>query len=405
VRLASLRPPRLRTLDEEERAATWLELFYDLVFVAAVAVLGGRILDDPSWTGVLTYSAYFGLLWWLWSSHTFYADRFDTDDLAYRLLATAQIIAIVVLAASLTADSASTLAFAIGYATARLILLGLYARAYIHVEVAQSLISGYLKGFGIAAILWVTAIFVPEPWRFWVWGLALAVDLATPFIMRKEQAKVPLDVSHLPERFGLFTILVLGESIAAAIVGLGHVHWDVPATTTAILGVLIATSLWWVYFDNLDGFNIRRRGTQKNWRPTVWIYTHLPLAAALAAAGVGVEHAIIAAVHPEEWHDSERWLLVGSIAVAFLAMAIILEASMKAEGEIVRGRIVRARLVGSGVVLLLGLFTSLGPAQVVGLLTAVCVAQVVADLLAANTKLDQGQDADIPALDQEVPLD
>jgi low temperature requirement protein LtrA len=179
VRLASLRPPRLRTLDEEERAATWLELFYDLVFVAAVAVLGGRILDDPSWTGVLTYSAYFGLLWWLWSSHTFYADRFDTDDLAYRLLATAQIIAIVVLAASLTADSASTLAFAIGYATARLILLGLYARAYIHVEVAQNLIAGYLKGFGIAAILWVTAIFVPEPWRFWVWGLALAVDLRT----------------------------------------------------------------------------------------------------------------------------------------------------------------------------------------------------------------------------------
>jgi low temperature requirement protein LtrA len=264
-----------------------------------------------------------------------------------------------------------------------------------------------LKGQGFAAALWVLAIFVPEPGRYWVWGLALAVDLATPFVMRKEGAKVPLDASHLPERFGLFTILVLGEAIAAAIVGLGHVHWDVPATVTAILGVLIATSLWWVYFDNLDGFNIRRRGTQKNWRPTVWIYAHLPLAAALAAAGVGVEHAIIAAVHPEEWHNSERWLLVGSIAVAFLAMAIILEASMKAEGEIVRGRIVRARLVGSGAVLLLGLFTSLGPAQVVGLLTVVCVAQVVADLLAANTKLDQGQeaDADTPALDQEVPLD
>jgi low temperature requirement protein LtrA len=199
--------------------------------------------------------------------------------------------------------------------------------------------------------------------------------------------------------------LVLGESIAAAIVGLGHVHWDVPATITAIIGVLMATSLWWIYFDNLDGFNIRRRGTQKNWRPTVWIYTHLPLAAALAAAGVGVEHAIIAAVHPEEWHDSERWLLIGSIAAAFLAMAIILEASMKAEGELVRGRIVKARLVGTGVVVVLGLFSSLGPAQVVGLLTAVCVGQVVADLLAANTKLDQVQEADIPALDHEVPLD
>ena len=389
MRLASLRPPRLRTLDEEERAATWLELFYDLVFVAAVAVLGGRILNDPSWSGLLSYAAFFGMLWWLWSSHTFYADRFDTDDLAYRLLATTQIIAIVVLAAALTADSGSTLAFAIGYATARLILLALYARAYKHVEVARPLVAGYLKGQGVAAALWVLAIFVPEPGRFWVWGLALAVDVATPFVVRKEQAKVPLDVSHLPERFGLFTILVLGESIAAAILGLGHVHWDVTATITAIIGVVMATSLWWVYFDNLDGFNIRRRGTQKNWRPTVWIYTHLPLAAALAVAGVGVEHAIVAAVHPEEWHDSERWLLVGSISIAFLAMAVILEASMKAEGELVRGRIVKARLVGSGVVVVLGLFTSLGPAQVVGMLTLVCVAQVVADLLAANTQLPE----------------
>jgi low temperature requirement protein LtrA len=390
VRLVALRPPRLRTLDEEERSATWLELFYDLVFVAAVAVLGVRILEDASWTGLLSYSAFFGLLWWLWSSHTFYADRFDTDDLAYRLLATAQIIAIVVLAASLTTgESASTLAFAIGYATARLILLALYARAYIHVKEARVLVAGYLMGFGGAAFLWVLAIFVPEPARFWVWGLALAVDLATPFVMRKEQAKVPMDASHLPERFGLFTILVLGESIAAAIVGLGHVNWDVPATTTAIVGVVMATSLWWIYFDNLDGFNIRRRGTQKNWRPTVWIYGHLPLAASLAVAGVGVEHAIVAAVHPEDWHDAERWLLIGAIAVAFLTMAVILEASMKPEGEVVRIRIVKWRLVGVGVVLVIGLFSTLGPAQVVALLTAVCVVQVVGDLVSANVKLEQ----------------
>lgn len=394
MRLAALQPPRLRTVDEEERSATWLELFYDLVFVAAVAVLGVRILTDPSWEGLLSYAAYFALLWWLWSQSTFYADRFDTDDLVYRLLATAQIIAIVVIAASLTADSASTLAFAIGYAAARLTLLALYARAYLHVPESRILVAGYLKGFGFAAFLWVLAIFVPEPGRFWIWGLALAVDLATPFVMRREQAKVPLDVSHLPERFGLFTILVLGESIAAAILGLGHVHWDRPATITAVIGVIMATSLWWVYFDNLDGFNVRRRGTEKNWRPTVWIYTHLPLAASLAVAGVGVEHAIVAAVHPEEWHDSERWLLVGSISVAFLAMAVILEASMKPEGELVRGRIIKARLVGVGLVAVIGLFTALGPGQVVALVTLVCVGMVVADLLAANTMLDTGSEAD-----------
>lgn len=384
MRLAAIRPPRLRTLDESERSATWLELFYDLVFVAAVAVLGGRLLADSSWAGVASYAAYFALLWWLWASHTFYADRFDTDDFVYRNLAAAQIVAIVVIAASLsTGESASTLAFAIGYAAARLILLALYARAHKHVAPARILCAGYLKGFGLAAVFWVAAVFVPTPARFWVWGLAFLIDLATPYVMRREQARVPLDVSHLPERFGLFTILVLGESIAAAILGLTHVSWDVTSTVTAVLGVTIATCLWWVYFDNLDGFNVRRRGDAKNWRPTVWIYGHLPLAIGIAMAGVGVEHAITASAHPEEWHRAESWGLAGAVAVALLAMAVVLEAS-KREGDVVVGRIIGSRLIGVAAVVIVGLVGGLGPTVLVGLLAAVCVGQVLADLVIVN---------------------
>ncbi len=384
MRLAAIRPPSLRTADESERSATWLELFYDLVFVAAVAVLGGRLLADTSWEGVVSYAAYFTLLWWLWASHTFYADRFDTDDFVYRNLAAAQIVAIVVIAASLsTGESASTLAFAIGYAAARLMLLWLYARAYRHVTEARRLCAGYLKGFGVAAGFWTIAIFVPESVRFWIWGIALAIDLITPYVMRREQAAVPLDVSHLPERFGLFTILVLGESIAAAILGLSHVNWDVASTITAVLGVMIATSLWWIYFDNLDGFNVRRRGSAKNWRPTVWIYTHLPLAIAIAMAGVGVEHAITAAAHPEEWTSAQNWGLVGAIGVAFFAMAIVLEASRRAD-DTQRGSVITVRLIGVGAVTLVGLFGGLGPTVVVSLVAVICVAQVMADLLVSS---------------------
>jgi low temperature requirement protein LtrA len=383
VRIAGIQPPRLRTLDESERSATWLELFYDLVFVAGVAVLGGRLAVNPTWEGLLSYSAYFALLWWLWASHTFYADRFDTDDLVYRLVAGAQMIAIVIIAASLSLDSGSTLAFAIGYATARLTLLALYARAYRHVDVARVLCAGYLKGFGTAAVFWIAAIFVPPPARFWVWGIALAIDLATPYVMRREQARVPLDVSHLPERFGLFTILVLGESIAAAIVGLGHVHWDFVATVTTVVGVVVATSLWWIYFDNLDGFNIRRRGDERNWRPTVWIYSHLPLAISIAVAGVGVEHAIVAAAHPEEWHDAERWLLVGAVGLALLSMAVILEASIRPDDRDT-GDIIRARLIGVACLAVVGLLGVLGPLGVVCLVAIVVVGQVVADFVLSN---------------------
>ncbi len=227
MRLAAVKPPRLQTETEGERNATWLELFYDLVFVATVAMLGIRLAADTSVTGWFSYAAYFLLVWWLWASHTFYADRYDTDDLVYRFLAGTQMVAIAILAASVsTGPAASTAVFAAAYAAARILLLLLYARAFKFVPATRQLVRGYLIGFGIGATIWVVSIFVPEPGRFWLWGIALTVDLATPFVMRKAQAASPLDVSHLPERFGLFTILVLGESIVAVTVGLGHVEWQ-----------------------------------------------------------------------------------------------------------------------------------------------------------------------------------
>ena len=90
-----MRPPQLRTTDTEGegRSATWLELFYDLVFVVAVAALGHRLLVDHHWGGALAFAGLFVPLWWSWASFTFYADRYDTDDLGQRLLAVAQMVA------------------------------------------------------------------------------------------------------------------------------------------------------------------------------------------------------------------------------------------------------------------------------------------------------------------------
>jgi low temperature requirement protein LtrA len=382
VRLAAIRPPRLRTVEEEgERTATWLELFYDLVFVAVVAALGTRLASDTAFAGWASYAAYFTLVWWLWASHTFYADRFDTDDLVYRLLATAQMIAIAIIAASVsTGDSGSTVVFAAAYAAARIVLLLLYARVYRHVVASRPLVRGYLIGFGTAAAMWAVSVFVPTPWRFWLWGLAFVIDVVTPYVMRKEQARVPLDVSHLPERFGLFTILVLGETIVAVTVGLGHVQWQTATTISGVAGLLLASGIWWIHFDNVDGFVVRRRGAAKAWRPTVWIYTHLPLAIGLAMVGVGIEHAIIAADHDHLYYTSERWVLVAGTAIAFAAIATIEHASIRRAGEALSSRVAWNRLYAVPVVLAIGL-TGSGPAMTVVLLAVVCVAEVVADII------------------------
>ena len=388
MKFAAIAPPRLRTAEESERTATWLELFYDLVFVAAVAMMGTRLVSDVSWAGVASYLAYFALVWWLWASHTFYADRYDTDDLIYRLLAGAQMVAVAVIAVSLSlGEAGSTQVFALGYTAARFTLLLLYARAYRHVPGTRALVRGYLIGFGTASAIWLVSIATPEPARFWLWGVAFAVDLATPYAVRKIQAASPLDRSHLPERFGLFTILVLGESIVAVTVGLSHVAWQTPTTIVGILGLGAATCLWWINFEHLDGSVIRRRGEGKNWRPTVWIYSHLPLAAALAMFGVSVELAIIGADHGHEYSSNDRWLLAASVALAYAAMAGIQIASVRAGQEHLRASAIRARLAGIPLVLIIGLIPGLGAVWTMALVTAACTAEVLVDLFAANPEI------------------
>jgi low temperature requirement protein LtrA len=386
MKFAAVAPPRLRTLEESERTATWLELFYDLAFVAAVAMMGTRLVHDVAWSSIASYLGYFALVWWLWASHTFYADRYDTDDLIYRFLAGAQMVGVALIAVSVSlGEAGSTVVFALGYTAVRVILLLLYARAYKHVAATRELVRGYLIGFGSASVLWLMSIVVPTPYRFWLWAVAFAVDLATPYVLRKVQAAAPLDVSHLPERFGLFTILVLGESIVAVTVGLSHVSWQLSTTLVGILGLGIATCLWWINFDHLDGSVIRRRGDRRNWRPTVWIYSHLPLAIGLAMLGVSIEIAIVAADHGHDYHDAERWLLVGSVALALAAMAAIQTATVRSDREQLRRSVIINRLVGIPAVLLIGLIPGIGAVWTMALVTAVCSGEIVADLAAANT--------------------
>ncbi|MGH8923270.1 MAG: low temperature requirement protein A [Acidimicrobiia bacterium] len=381
-------PPRLRTMEQEERRATWLELFYDLAFVVGVAVLADRLLRDLS--GVAAFLGYFGLLWWLWASHTYYADRYDTDDLVYRLLAAGQMVAVVVIAAALSGATESTVAFAWGYAAARWVLVLMYWRAYRFVEETRELVRGYLIGFGLAAAVWTGSALVAQEARVVVWVVALCIDLATPWVMRRQQARVPLDVSHLPERFGLFTILVLGEAITALVAGLAHANWSFPHAATAAMGIGIATSVWWMYFDNTSGSVVRRSAAvRRTWRPTAWIYTHFVLAAALAALGVGLEVAV-AEAGGEPMPTAARWLLVGAVVVGFASMALIQIAAVVGEGGPRSPTVAINRLAGIPVLLGIGFFSGLEPQWLTLAVLVVCAAEVVADWRAREVPVAPG---------------
>src|SRR5229473_1833934 len=137
VSTAWLRPPRLRTdlREEGERHATWYELFFDLVFVAAVAQLATALSREPTAAGFLRFAGLFVPIAWAWAGFAFYANRFETDDVAYRLVKAIAMLAIAALAISVHSvmrGGQGTVAFAVSYAVTRTCLLALYARAWRH---------------------------------------------------------------------------------------------------------------------------------------------------------------------------------------------------------------------------------------------------------------------------------
>jgi low temperature requirement protein LtrA len=285
-----LRPPQLRTLDDQgERHATWLELFFDLVFVISIAEVAHTLEDYRTLADFLGTAGLFVAVWWAWVGYTVYADRFDTDDVAHRVLVLAGMLAVIAMALSVhDALHGGSARFALAFVAVRGIVLLLNARARRHAAPARPLLNLFLAAFSTGAALWLLSVFVPEPARYVLWGVALVIELSAPWVGRRQIVKAPVHTSHLVERFGLFTLIVLGESVVRVAQGAADVDdWTTATLAAAGGGFLIVAGLWWLYFDRLDEVAVR-----SVLRGLVWNYTHLPLLAGLVSVAVGTEYAI-----------------------------------------------------------------------------------------------------------------
>ena len=376
--------PELRfdEIGEAERHATWLELFSDLIFVVAIAQLVHNLNQDISFSGFLGFVALFVPVWWAWVGATFYANRFDTDDLGDRLLTAIQIVAVAALAVNIHDGLGKTSAgFALSYASVRAVLIVEYLRFSKSVAAVRRLTNRFALGFGIAAVLWLVSAFVPVPLRFIFWALGLWVDFTTQFGAGLIEAEFAPHTSHLPERFGLFTIIVLGESIRGVVNGVAQQQWNVSSAITAVLGFTIAFSLWWVYFDNLGGSAIQAARACRNIKAyQTWLFMHLPLVIGLTATAVGVEHAVSStpnlALPP-----TERWLICGAVALCLLTLGVIYLTSLTT--KTIQRCQVRAiyRIGAAAVIVLLAVAgADLSPLVLIGLIATVCSAQIILDL-------------------------
>jgi low temperature requirement protein LtrA len=369
-------PPRLRVLEDEEggeRHATWLELFFDLVFVVAVAQLSDGLADDPSVHGFLVFAGLFVAVWWAWVGYTFYADRFDTDDPPHRVLMIAGMFAVAVLA-SVVPDAfhGETASFAIAYAGVRVVVVVLNARAWWHLPAARPLLNVYIPAFSASIALFLLSAAVEPPQRYWLWAVALTIDLGTPLASTERIRKVPIHGSHIPERVGLFTIIVFGESVMAVVVGTTTVSWGLESGAAAALGFAVAGALWWIYFDYVDSSVVKRTIAAGQ----TYLYAHLPLLIGLAALGAGVKLAI-KATQETGLTDEVSWIIGGGVAL-FMASVAVLHLVTRHSGRDID---VWLRLGTVALALGLGaLGEDLGVVPALAVLAAALAAQIVLEL-------------------------
>jgi len=315
-----LRPVVLREFGVEERHATWLELFFDLCFVAAVASLADTLHHEPNFGGIVRFAGLFVPVWWAWMGYTWYATAFDNDDGLFRVSYLAAMLAVIVLAATAGAVGVSgSTVFVLAYVVLQLILAALHYRAWRAADPAlRRFCTRYGFGDALGAAVWLSSLAFAEPVRPAIWALGMLVLMITPVVAVHSFRGRAFDPMHIPERYGLFTLIVLGESIVVVVAGAAQSGITPLPALVGAAGFGIAACVWWIYFDSVKALGLRRENLLSSF---TWGYGHLLIFAGIAAAAVGVEFAIESAAHDQPLGVAERAALCGGLVAYLLAIS------------------------------------------------------------------------------------
>lgn len=369
-----LRPVRLRAADEE-RHPTWLELFFDLCFVAAVAALASGLHHHPDARGVLTFAGLFIPVWWAWMGFTWHASAFDNDDIVFRISWFVAMLLVVVLAsqAGAAADGAGA-GFALAYGLLQLLLAALFLRARRRETSARAFATRYAIGDLIGAAVWLGSALAEPPLQYALWAAGMAILMATPPLAVLAYRGKAFNAAHVAERYGLFTIIVLGESVVAVAAGLGGDGFTWPQAVTAALGFGIAAGVWWIYFGSVRWSSLTRDSLLRSF---TWGYGHLLVFAGVAAAAVGVHLAADAAGGEAEFGAAGRWILAGGVLAFLVALLAVHYVTVLRWDRLSAGRAVAAALLAA----LAAFAGGIGPLAFSGAVFGVLAALALAETL------------------------
>jgi low temperature requirement protein LtrA len=281
-----------------ERTTTPVELLWDLVFVFAVTQVTTLLRSDLSWAGFGRSILVLALVWWAWSAFVWATNAQDPDAAVFRgvlLLATALIL-IAGLALPRAFGSEGTL-FAVAYAGVRFLHLVLYVDASRRGRASLAAIAGFATTVAVGMALLVAGSFADGLTRALLWAAAAAIDYAGPAWLTRERLRglQRVAVAHFTERYSLFIIICLGESIVAVGVGAGPRALDAQLVTAVSLALLITFALWWTYFDRFAATAqdvLRGHADPVLAAADAYSYLHLVLVAGIIVFAVGARHGV-----------------------------------------------------------------------------------------------------------------
>jgi low temperature requirement protein LtrA len=373
-------PMRPRRTDESHRASTPLELLFDLSFVVAVSQaareLNGSVAAGDFRSGITGYLMVFFAIWWAWVNFTWFASAYDVDDTAYRLLTFVQIVGVLILAAGIPTafEHGDFSVMTVGYVVMRIALVTQWLRAASGDPDRRSVALRYASGISVLQAGWVIRLFVPHALGIVAFYVLAGGEMLVPAWAERGEHGTPWHAGHISERYGLFTLIVLGEGIAAATLAIGAARSDDvrldPLLGVAVGAVILVCSVWWWYFEHPaeDGLRLSRH------MAFLWGYGHFFVFASVAALGAGLEVAA-EVTHRGSTVPAERAGLTIAIAVGtYLVVTGVLQSRLDPECVVPPRYVVAAAALILVVGGLAGILTIGVAVLLIGLLVAGLVA-------------------------------
>ncbi len=275
-----------------EHEVTPLELFFDLVFVFAMTQVTVLLADDPTWAGVLRGMLVLAALWWAWTVYAWLTSTMDVDEGGVRLAMLASMGAMLVVALAVPgAFGDDAVLFGVSYLLVRLLHLVLSALVGRDDPDRLSALLRFAPTSIIGPSLLVLAGFLEGDARIGVWVVALAIDYLGPVTIGVGGGW-RVAPEHFAERHGLIVLIALGESIIAIGVGAGF-ELEAGVIVGAVLGIVVVSALWWLYFDVAAIFARRRlmqaEGLELHYLALAYSYLHLPMVAGVVLFALGLK--------------------------------------------------------------------------------------------------------------------